>query len=795
MKTLFTTLTVILLAAATALAGPQPKGTVAVTGRTCGENKERIDYATVVLISRLDSTKMHGIVSDSAGRFSLNVPRGDYRLRVAFIGYETYDQLLSLNDDTALGDIALKTSAVKLDEVVVRGQFITHDADRFTVNVGNSPLAIGKTADEMLALAPGVWVKDGISINGRSDTRVMMNNRLLRETGEDLVAYLNTIKAEDILKIEVIPSAGADYDADMAGGVIKITLKRQRNDGLDGSVSMRFEHSTQNRANASSPSVNLNYRSNKLSLYSTLYYQNQDTYLHNTESSIFHNSDNKMISEGTLTEAADYRQARLGAIYDITPKQNFGVEAEISRYTEDGLTLNELMRRENGNLTNVSSRYTSKLRDDRISLTGNYILTMDTLGSVFKLVADYNKRIGDQAQGNMSSYRGFQNFDTVYRNFIDNRNMSTSADASFEIKLGKASTLRTGAKYTYNKMDNGTLYEYERGRQWNRIDPLTNTNEYGENIGALYASYATKLENGIGFGAGLRTEYTYAVPSTSSTVIKDKQQYWGFFPNANVSVPLNEKKSHILTFIYSRKIRRPSFWQLNPYRMPLSEYSFIEGNPRLQPSYRQDFSLRWLFAQKYSLTAMMDMTDNSINQVAIREADNVIVYRYENISKIRTYSLALNIPTNLTPWWYMNLYARGGRMYTKTADKEIFLNALQANISNTFTIAKKYYLDVQGFYLSGMTEGNLEFKSMWQVNSSLKRSFAKNKFTASVFINDIFNSRKQNAIASETTFYRKIFIQEAWRTVGISFRYNFKAGKNVKVKQIESGSEDDKSRL
>ena len=53
---------------------------------------------------------------------------------------------------------------------------------------------------------------------------------------EQLLTYLRSLRAEEIRKIEVVPVTGADYDADSAGGVIRITLKKRRENGIDGSV-------------------------------------------------------------------------------------------------------------------------------------------------------------------------------------------------------------------------------------------------------------------------------------------------------------------------------------------------------------------------------------------------------------------------------------------------------------------------------------------------------------------------------------------------------------------------------
>ena len=49
--------------------------------------------------------------------------------------------------------------------------------------------------------------------------------------------------SQEIQKIEVVPTTGADYDADSSGGIIRITLRKRRENGKDGTLS---KHTTQN---------------------------------------------------------------------------------------------------------------------------------------------------------------------------------------------------------------------------------------------------------------------------------------------------------------------------------------------------------------------------------------------------------------------------------------------------------------------------------------------------------------------------------------------------------------------
>lgn len=90
-----------------------------------------------------------------------------------------------------------------------------------------------------VAEAPGVWLADnGISINGASGAKVFVDNREVKLKGEELLAYLRSLKSDDVRQIEVIPIAGAEYDANTRGGVVRISLRRRLNNGMQGNVSM-----------------------------------------------------------------------------------------------------------------------------------------------------------------------------------------------------------------------------------------------------------------------------------------------------------------------------------------------------------------------------------------------------------------------------------------------------------------------------------------------------------------------------------------------------------------------------
>ena len=192
-----------------------------LSGRIVDPDGTAVSYVTILLKSVADSTKVYGESSDDQGRFLLEVPAGNYSLRTSFLGYNSLNQQIALTSSLDLGDVVIEPVWTELDGVVVQAKMIEREADRFIVNVGNSPLAAGQTAKEMLDLSPTVWIDErrGISINGKENVQVYVNDRLVRESGEALIQYLYSIRAEDIQRIEVFPIGGVEHEAVAQGGL------------------------------------------------------------------------------------------------------------------------------------------------------------------------------------------------------------------------------------------------------------------------------------------------------------------------------------------------------------------------------------------------------------------------------------------------------------------------------------------------------------------------------------------------------------------------------------------------
>ena len=151
------------------LSSQAQNGSVTLSGRITNSDGVAVDYATVLLKSASDTLKVYGGISDEQGRFILKVPAGDYLFQTSFLGYSPLSKQITLVSSQDMGNLVMTPVSTELDAVVVRARMVKREADRFVVNVGNSPVAAGQTAKEMLDLSPTVWIDEerGISLNGK----------------------------------------------------------------------------------------------------------------------------------------------------------------------------------------------------------------------------------------------------------------------------------------------------------------------------------------------------------------------------------------------------------------------------------------------------------------------------------------------------------------------------------------------------------------------------------------------------------------------------------------------------
>ena len=760
------------------------------TGRVVDEQGNAVEYATVVLLK--GSEQVAGRTTDAQGRFELKAAPGSYTLQIQFLGFDPVTKAVRVELDNDLGDFVMRASATGIESVVVKARLVRREADRFVVDVANAPAAIGKDGVELLERAPGVWI-DGekISINGKSGSKVYINDRELRMEPEQLLTYLRSLRAEEIQKIEVVPTTGADYDADSAGGIIRITLKKRRENGVDGSVS--FNTTQAGIVHKYDPSANINIHSGRVDFYASAWGSFAKDKTTTDEQTLYSAADKELNAHSDMKGRNRSFGASAGTVFEIDSKNSIGAEFEYwrNRNKEPNNTYTDF--RNGGTTTRTDSYFDNLNTRNNYSATFNYIRKIDTLGSTLKLLADYTRRETDSRNDNESRITlpgGV--LDSIYRDNAASLYNIATATLALEKNFSPRWSLKAGAKYTYNDMHNDALYEYLKGDAWVRNDNQSFTINYTENIAAAYAIASAQLGR-WSLVAGLRGEYTH-------TTGKDVgQDYFSLFPNANVSFALSKEKGWSLIAQYARTIERPRFWCLSPQRMQISDYTYQTGNPSLDPSFKQDVSLTLVAAHKYTLTAGVQLVGDEIQQTMQADPENpdLLQLAWVNYDATKNCYASVNLPFQPAKWWQLNAnvtYMRRGQRVEQHGAEEFF-NWGFVNLSTTFTLPAKFYIDLSYRYQSRLDLGNCWVEPDHRLQAGIKKRFG-DRFTASFSVQNLLD-QGQLIGARGDGFVRTVKAKQTWsnRSYRIGVTYNFKSGKAFKRKAVEAGSADEKSRL
>ncbi|MEM1054489.1 MAG: TonB-dependent receptor [Bacteroidota bacterium] len=240
---LLATLSLAALLAVLAPASAQPGGMGApLIGTVVGDDTgEPVVGANVAIYQR--DAFLTGAATNLDGQFEIGLRPGTYRVRVSFIGYESFQQeevAVRAGSPTDMGTITLTANSALLDaaEVTAEREFIEQQADRTVYNVQEQAVTAGGNALETLQTLPSVEVDtDGnVSLRGNQNVAIQINGRPVPVSGAFLAALLRQIGSDRIDRVEVIPNPSARYEPDGMGGIINIELMEGTDRGLSGGL-------------------------------------------------------------------------------------------------------------------------------------------------------------------------------------------------------------------------------------------------------------------------------------------------------------------------------------------------------------------------------------------------------------------------------------------------------------------------------------------------------------------------------------------------------------------------------
>jgi ferric enterobactin receptor len=767
-----------------------------------------VEYATVTLHRATDSLVLKTEFSDEKGAFLFEAAApGRYLVSAAQVGFVR--QWSRPFEVTGAGlevpVLTLATSAAtQLKEVKVVGQkpLYEREADRTVVNVEGSTLAAGNTTLDVLRRAPGVTVSgsDNLALRGRQGVLVLIDGKRQPMSGTELADYLRALPADQLKSIELITNPPAKYDAQGGAGIIAINLKKDQRLGTNGTMNGSYGYS---RYHKFAGGLSLNHRHKKVNLFGSFNASDRERLTHLDLHRDFYapGAGGPPELTGTTDQTTDLPSRTRAQSWKA------GVDYNLSARTTVGAMVNGLAVR---NLTQgTNATLTRDLSSGAVQdyTTANYIeSTMpngaanlnfrhafaDSLGPrELTADADYAQYRIDRDQL-LTTYARGQTLGATNSNQAGTLTIQ-SIKADYAQPVTKQLTLEAGAKASRVTADNDVNF-YTDGRH-----DLTRSNRfrYDENINAGYVNLNYRRPK-LTLQAGLRAEQTNAVGQQDQQVENPNftRHYFQLFPSAALKRTFSEQ--HELALSLSRRIDRPSYGQLNPFRIIIDKTTAQGGNPNLLPQTSYNLELTHTFRQKYGLGLSYSVTSRPLIEVIQPENDSTVIATTRNLDRQHNYALTLTAPVQLVKWWsmYTNVVVFYARYTGELASTNLNRGAVAATLSSnqSFTFGKGWSAELNATYQSRQIYAFLLQKALGEFAVGVQKSLWDRKGTLKLSVADLFYTQREYNTTTYNNYEERLNVRRDTRMGTLSFSYRFGNDKVAPARRCAGGAEEEKRR-
>ncbi len=778
---------------------------ISISGKIISGKNETVANVIVYLV---DSSKKLAKTeySDENGQFLFqNVSKGIYLIKIIENGKTRHEgELFEANQNLELSSIVLKTDVQNLDEVVITKTkpYIERQDGKMILNVESSITAAGSSAFEVLEKAPGINVdnSDNISLRGKGGVLVQIDGKAIQMTGTDLANYLRGIPSGAIDKIEFITNPSSKYDA-AGSSIINIRMKKDKRKGTNGSITTAYG---QGRYPKSNNSLSLNHRNKDINIFGNYNFAYRESFSDLVLNRRFYDNGNftgAYEQDNFLRTNFRNHIGKIGTDFFAGKKHTFGIVATMvsNRYNPTGKNASDVFDETNTQTSRFQTNNNSKNNFKNHSVNLNHKYVIDTLGTEWTTDFDYANYGNKTGQNFRTRYFDLNNVE--YQNpYLLNGDIKGDLDI-YSLKTDFVKTLKnnikieTGLKTSYVKADNNLKF-YDVSDGTPIFDP-TKSNHfiYKENINAAYINASKQFGKWSAY-IGFRVENTNITGEQLVDNTSFNNSYNQLFPSGFLSYAFNDNNS--LEFNYSRRISRPSYDQLNPFKFFLDPTTYKEGNPYLKPQTTHSFEITHILNQKIFTTLNFSRTTDNITGVIAPAENNqqVTVQTDKNLNTTDIYGLFVIVPFKVAKWWdiansFNSYYGSYSGTVAGTTLKNRGNFTFNCNSVNNFKIGNNYSAELTGNYRAKEIYAFMDVDPIWYVNLGVQKKF-KNSILKLV-VNDVFYTNRTTADTEFINYKEHFKVSRETRVAVLSYTYNF-GNSNTNDRRKTGGAEDIKQR-
>ena len=769
-----------------------------ISGEIKNQINKSIEFIEVQLQNK-DSIITNSELTNSEGKFIITTEKGEYQLLVKQLGKVLIKQKINANQDLIIGIIKITESEQQLKEVVInpKKKLIERKVDRLIFNVENSISASGGDAIDALQITPSLKVdNEEISIIGKGSLSLMIDDRLIQLSGEDLINFLKTIPADNIKSIEVIKAPPAKYDAGGNSGLVNIKLKKVKKDEpFKASINSTYEQKTYA---SGSIGGNLTSQIKKISIYSNLNYK-KGSYK-STENRQYYYPNQLWDGNNVRKDFTNVLSGRIGLDYKLNNKNEFGVLylGSSNKPSNNDFDKTEIYTSQNQLTDYYTKTNSQRNRNDYFhSLNTHFKKTIDTLGK--SITANFDYLVTNQETNREFNTISFVDNNIFNINAYTNGNQNikiTTSNIDVELPYSKIKYTFGGKISFINTNNDFKYFDISTGENIIDLNQSNNFN-YIENTQALYFSIEKKIKKWE-FQIGLRGEGTQTKGYSKNLNQTNNNDYFKIYPTVYLVYNTNEKNTFSLDF--TRRVGRPSYNMTNPFRIYTSNFSYLEGNPFIQPEFNNNIELSHTYNDNLNTSLSFSYLENGKSQIQLLDpSTNISKSTYLNFFKVYNYSF--DISYTFKKWKWLESNNSTNLSYRKTFANELLNNQVVEKMSyyissnNTFLInkLKTFITSLEFAYKSQQSINIYVIGETFNTNIGLKYMVLNKDLQFTLNFYDVFRtniyksySYSNNVLSKSRNYYDNQYFR-------LSVMYKF-GNKKINVKEKNRGNETESNR-
>jgi iron complex outermembrane receptor protein len=781
-----------------------------ITTKIIDELLEPLEFSTNVLYKAKDSSIVKIGISEPDGSVLFNEIRfGKYYIHTTFVGFEdVYTNIIHKTKTTQISTIQLVQSSMVLDEVMLktRKKLIRKEIDRVVLNVSATINADGGNLAEVLQVAPGINVgtNGSISLRGKSGVIVLIDGRRSYLQGADLENFINGMPANQFSTIEIMTNPPTKYEASGNAGVINIVTKRNYQKGWKLNLSSSYR---QGRYAEIANSIGVNVNTKKISFFSNISYTNKRDFEDYDITRNFYDTSNSLLSSYDqnmfMKRKRNFLTARLGLDYFVDERTilGFSISPQITIGDTNVDNQTQLLDPSNTLMSTLiaPALYDTDSRNFKSNIHTSHKL--DEKGQNISVDLDYLQFNSTVDQSFQNRYFNASNTSITEENLINELPQKINiytGKIDYTLLLSEDQKIEVGGKTSFVSTDSNAKYYEQVGLQLILDTTLSNYFKYDEKVNAGYLNYTHSLGN-ISFQAGIRVENTDVIGNQVTQNIVFTNNYTSVLPSVFLKYQLSEEEE--IGVSYGRRLERPDYKDLNPFRYFYDALTFEEGNPELNPQFSDNLELSYsMYDGAITTTAYYNKTKDIITDVIFQnDTTNETFIRKENLSNLTTYGANLTAQVPIIDSWSisLNLDYSQNELIGIVANEQfsIKVNTFSGFLLNQYKFDEKWTLELASWYTSKSLSDTFVQEPFGRISFGISRKLWEGRGKIRLSGNDIFGWTNFNAKSAFPN--TDVNVNNTWqtKTLKLAFTYNFGSGYSKKPKERITPTDEEIGRL